>query len=525
MVVMSAAVVTADKTLVARQFVEMTRLRVEGLLGAFHKLVDVGRDHTFIETETVRYVYQPMEALRLLLVTSKSSNILEDLETLRLFAKVVQDCCQTQVNEKAVLRHAFDIVNAVDEVISFGHRESVTLSQVKSFTEMDSHEENLQRMIEQSKINAARDKMQQKARQLKMTPRQGRDSSGQSIEGPDVSRSPPLGRGGGGGIDGNLGVTTGPGDSMGSGVSAPVELPVSWTPSRTSGSAATIEPKAGPKKGMALRKQKSSDPFASFDAADPAGAMVAAEEDVAAPVANPFLTPVKVVIQERITAEFGAEGCLNGEATCSGSFEAAVLDRATADLVCFKLAPQSQGFKYKVHPSLNKASHAADVLEVRQGQSAFPAGGCLRWQLKTKDEAFLPVSVSCWPTPTGEGTRMVLELELTDESSALENVMISFPAPASSRPTVSSASPGEARLDDGMVVWHIPLFDSSERRGTLEFSAAVDATSLLPATFGAMATGTTRCPMEILECYHQVSKDAIAFACDKKVVYELSIGV
>merc|ERR1711920_1030287 len=110
-------------------------------------------DHTFIETETVRYVYQPMESLHLVLVTNKSSNILEDLETLRLLAKVVQDCCQLPVNEELCIKHALDIVFTFDEVISFGHRESVTLSQIKSYTEMDSHEEKLSQMIQQSKKN------------------------------------------------------------------------------------------------------------------------------------------------------------------------------------------------------------------------------------------------------------------------------------------------------------------------------------------------------------------------------------
>ena len=75
--------------LVSRQFVNMSRIRIEGLLAAFPKLVGTGKQHTFVETENVRYVYQPMEALYLILVTSKQSNILEDLETLRLLSKLV----------------------------------------------------------------------------------------------------------------------------------------------------------------------------------------------------------------------------------------------------------------------------------------------------------------------------------------------------------------------------------------------------------------------------------------------------
>ena len=79
--------------LVSRQFVDMSRIRIEGLLAAFPKLVGTGKQHTYVETENVRYVYQPIEALYLLLVTNKQSNILEDLETLRLLSKLVSLLC------------------------------------------------------------------------------------------------------------------------------------------------------------------------------------------------------------------------------------------------------------------------------------------------------------------------------------------------------------------------------------------------------------------------------------------------
>jgi coatomer subunit delta len=75
--------------LVSRQFVDMSRIRIEGLLAAFPKLVGTGKQHTYVETENVRYVYQPIEGLYLLLITNKQSNILEDLDTLRLLSKLV----------------------------------------------------------------------------------------------------------------------------------------------------------------------------------------------------------------------------------------------------------------------------------------------------------------------------------------------------------------------------------------------------------------------------------------------------
>jgi len=58
----------------------MSRIRIEGLLAAFPKLVGSGKQHTYVETENVRYVYQPIEVCPLP-HTQGGTSILETLCT------------------------------------------------------------------------------------------------------------------------------------------------------------------------------------------------------------------------------------------------------------------------------------------------------------------------------------------------------------------------------------------------------------------------------------------------------------
>lgn len=149
---MAAAICTkTGKALISRQFVEMTRARIEGLLASFPKLIGSGtKQHTFIETDSVRYVYQPIDKLYMVLITTKASNILEDLETLRLFSRVIPEYCKV-VEEKEINDHAFDLLAAFDEIVALGYRENVNLAQIRTFTDMESHEEKMYKAMREVK--------------------------------------------------------------------------------------------------------------------------------------------------------------------------------------------------------------------------------------------------------------------------------------------------------------------------------------------------------------------------------------
>jgi hypothetical protein len=104
--------------LLARQFLDITKTQLEGLLSNFPRLLENDMQHTFVESESLRYVYQSMDDLYLVLLTSKQSNIVEDLETIRLMQKIIQHYCPFSVDEGSILRFSFDIIHAFDDVIS-----------------------------------------------------------------------------------------------------------------------------------------------------------------------------------------------------------------------------------------------------------------------------------------------------------------------------------------------------------------------------------------------------------------------
>ena len=47
------------------------------------------------------------------------------------------------IDEQEVANHSFDLIFAFDEIVALGYRESVNLAQIRTFTEMDSHEEKV----------------------------------------------------------------------------------------------------------------------------------------------------------------------------------------------------------------------------------------------------------------------------------------------------------------------------------------------------------------------------------------------
>ena len=121
-------------------------------MASFPKLADSGTQHTTVEQDNVRFVYQPLDELYIVLITNRQSNILQDIDSLHLFAKVTTSICKS-LDEREILRNAFELLSAFDELVTLGYRENLSLSHIKTFLEMESHEERIQEIIERVRLD------------------------------------------------------------------------------------------------------------------------------------------------------------------------------------------------------------------------------------------------------------------------------------------------------------------------------------------------------------------------------------
>jgi len=475
MVLLAASIVTrSGRPVVSRQFVDMTRARIEGLLAAFPKLIPKdGGQHTFIETESVRYVYQPIEKLYMVLITTKNSNILEDLETLRLFARVIPEYCRNQ-DETDIGEHAFELIFAFDEVVALGYRESVNLAQIRSFTEMDSHEEKVAIALREQQEKEARQKMMETAKKLQ---KERRDAA----------------RGGrSGGFNMNSFSSFGQ-NSSSSGPSTQSDTPVA-----TNIPKATSAPRRPTNKGLVLKKKGTDDAF--LDALASEGQKVikktptskgkseskAAQDALKTKVADVNQEAVHIRLEEKINAIIGRDGEISKFAI-AGFVYLHINEEDSATVSIQVENNDSRGAMMQTHPNIDKNRwKSTGVIGLKNPDKPFPLGqdvGVLKWRLNETDEDALPLKVVCWPNDTGNGSCDVnVEYELQVDHLELVDVNITIPVPSGcGAPNVNDCD-GAYNYDQrkNILSWTLPVIDKSNPSGQLDFSMTSNEDDFFP---------------------------------------------
>jgi coatomer subunit delta len=476
MTVISAGVVNKQGRIVlARQFTDISRVRVEGLLSAFPRLLEssVSKQVTYIDAGSVRYVYQPVEDLFLVLVTTTKSNIVEDLATLHLMGRLLPEYVPEGITEATLEAHAFEVFFALDEVVVCGKRENSTVEQIRTYLEMDSYEERMaleekQRQMEEAKKITAEHARKMRERKMGGGPTGGA-YGGISSDDPNYGGFGSSSNGGGsmnmyaGG--GGMGNTGGAGFS---------------TPSASSQMPMTTA--AAPRSGMSLGKARKTDISSKIQKemgitpASPSAALGAVGQQQASmelPAAAAAQEAVNITVEEKMSAALSRDG-EPAAVDIKGELTVTVAD-PQCDHIKLMLAPVSDAFTFRAHAKVNKTLFASDQVLTMADGKAFPVQQpvtILRWRQSGAAAVPAPINFTCWP----EQGSITIEYELADPNTPpLQPVRLAIPL-YGTNPQDVQPSCGTCQVIAGEhVVWTIDIVEANQNgSGNIEITVDAD---------------------------------------------------
>ncbi|OAF69004.1 Coatomer subunit delta [Intoshia linei] len=446
--IISASIINRHgKVILSRQFVEIGRLRMEALLSALPQLIPKGQNQMYIETDSIRYIYQHLDRLFLVLITTKNSNLVKDIETLSLYSTLVSKNTEN-LTEDSISNNVFEILFAFDECISLGYRNSVTVAKLHDITSMFSLEEISHNDMMKRKENEAKQAMRDKVKQFALEKHESSINSKMGKSSMYDYHSEGIG-------------------GKGTNVSSNV-----YSSEYDSFVQTTVKPTYISKnkkiKGMKLSK-KSRDIETEFDDQD-IGVIENEDEKLVT-----IVKEVKASTEEKISIVINRDGGVKSF-NLQGRL---ILNFNDMEHCHCKIAVESDSNRYsqiQTHPNIDKNIFKNEaIVGLKQTDKGFPVNQdipVLRWTFETTSETLIPLFVNCWPTENSNGCEVDIEYELNMKDISLLDVILTIPLPAKSNNIEICNFDGEdcsANKRNNTITWKIGTVDESNLRGNLIF--------------------------------------------------------
>lgn len=158
----------------------------------------------------------------------------------------------------------------------------------------------------------------------------------------------------------------------------------------------------------------------------------------AAPVSS---SAVDVKIEEELTVKLSRDGLIE-TADVKGTLSVRA-NAPEASRVLIRLSDfAAPGFQLQLHPTIARSFLNDHVLTLKQADRGFPVDSSvsvLRWRQPNGGDALVPLSVTCWPEVLEDGCNVNVEYTLNREVlPALSNVRICIPLPTGASPEILS---------------------------------------------------------------------------------------
>uniref|UniRef100_A0A4X1SPF9 Coatomer subunit delta n=2 Tax=Sus scrofa TaxID=9823 RepID=A0A4X1SPF9_PIG len=387
-------------------------------------------------------------------------------ERLTTALTMIPEYCRA-LEENEISEHCFDLIFAFDEIVALGYRENVNLAQIRTFTEMDSHEEKVFRAVRETQEREAKAEMRRKAKELQQA---RRDAERQGKKAPGF---------------GGFGSSTVSGSSTAAMITETIietdKPKVAPAPARPS----------GPSKALKLgAKGKEVDNF--VDKLKSEGETIMSSNmgkrtsdatKVHAPPIN--MESVHMKIEEKITLTCGRDGGLQNM-ELHGMIMLRISDDKFGRIRLHVENEDKKGVQLQTHPNVDKKLFTAEsLIGLKNPEKSFPVNsdvGVLKWRLQTTEESFIPLTINCWPSESGNGCDVNIEYELQEDNLELNDVIITIPLPSGVGAPVIGEIDGEYRHDSrrNTLEWCLPVIDAKNKSGSLEFSIAGQPNDFFP---------------------------------------------
>lgn len=500
MTVLSAVISTKSKILISRQFLNISKCDLDSLTIPFHNLIERERnDYTYIETDKVRYVYQPLDTIYIFLITNINSNIIEDIEIIKMLSQIIQDICQGNINESTILKKCFTIIFYIDELIKKGVREIVNINQIKTYIEMDSHEEKLQTIIRENKEKEEKERRKFIALKLEKNRQKQAKNNSLFISNEIVSN---------------------------------MEYSNSVDMYNNEEKEIILDDRFNSYKGMQLgnminnntsnNNNNRGDEVRILDVVD-----TNKVESIRKPQINInsiFDKSVNINIVENVVCTMSSEGTLC-DLDIQGSFNLQINNQKYSKIIVELQNDYTD--KAKIHPILDKKKYSSNILELKDKNKSFRTSTLyplLKWKINHLNDKYIPLNISCWPCEDDETTLLNLEIEnkRSNPEDVIYDLNVNLMCPSANNPQVISKDKGIIEHDGILLAWKINQL-KNKKSCQMEISIQSKPERIFPFSVEAKSDILAH-QLNVLKVYDEDTQEEIDYEVKKNITYLFTIN-
>ena len=467
----SVAVISkSGQLLLVRQFTHEKHSHIEGHLAAFPQLVE-SSDHNYIDTETVRLVYQEVNDLYIVIAVSKDENIIEALDTVSLFVEVTRNICEdiSDSFEEKIISCAVDLLFAYDEIVFDGYARNITSSDVSRFLKMQSvDEENFLREREE-KAQKQRELLAQREKSAKSGNSQASMSSSSAAYGRQSFEPAETGQ---------FSIED----------SRPISTPSYKPQPKATGMVIGKGNKTARSRIKAVMAEEGLSSRSQFE-----------DNEVKKPIET---NGIQITLAEKFKARLSREGnveeiaCEGRVMCCAGKKTAVELHVNTGnDKLLLRPFLQANKQRFKDEKILVYDTNNPQMVP---GQDVCVLG----WKKERATENDLPFTITNWITPTGNSSTFSCDVQLKLDNFSFDNIVIQIPIENTKNVNVATID-GEYECftdrehGESFLKWSISKLDKENSSAEIEFSVdAVEEDAFYPV-YISFNTPSNICSIDI----------------------------